>query len=197
MGDINIDINKINCMTDLLLETICKHSLNIMVNFNTMISCETTTKIDHVYTNMTDKIKCEPVLRHRISDHETIKIVIENNEHENDECEYFLSWKDYNKDDLIDNLRKCDWSLFEQSDIDIKLKILRDNLINSVTPLTKYVQLNNKIKPKKWFDNQLRAIKERKILNYDTYARTKNISFYEEYIKTRNTYNKLIKEKKE
>lgn len=38
-------------------------------------------------------------------------------QHENDEKDeaktvHFISWKNYTKDKLVDNLSKCDWSKF-------------------------------------------------------------------------------------
>lgn len=73
-----------------------------------------------------------------------------------------LSWKNYAKEKLIDNLRNCEWSLFCTHDIQNKVKLLRDNVKKSVIPLTKYVQINYESKPNKWYDNEISQLKDDK-----------------------------------
>lgn len=65
---------------------------------------------------------------------------------------HVISWKNYTKDKLIDNLSKCDWSKFCTSDIDDKVQLLRENLVSAVVPLTHKIHIKNNIAPKKWFD---------------------------------------------
>lgn len=66
------------------------------------------------------------------------------------------------KFDLVENLRSCDWSNFEQVNIDYNLNIVRKNILLSVSSLVKSVTIKNTSKPKKWFDNVLKVLKQEK-----------------------------------
>lgn len=48
MGDLKVDINKRNSITDQLQNMMDKHGLQMMIDFDTRIVCEKSTTIDHV-----------------------------------------------------------------------------------------------------------------------------------------------------
>lgn len=158
-GDVNVDMNVTNNNTRCINSLLNKHGLKLIVNFNTRVTNESQTLIDYVITNESDRVKCKPLPCDIISDHETIDIVIFRQNYFIGSDEYVMSWNEYSKDKLIRNLRNCDWSLFNLVNIDKKLQILRENLLNSVIPLTKYVLINNAMKPRRWFDSELKLMK--------------------------------------
>lgn len=85
-----------------------------------------------------------------------------------------ISWKYYNKSDLINNLRKCDWSQFNDLDLDQKAVLIKNNIINSVKPLIKVVNVKMNIAQKKWFNNDLKLLKREKFNSYQKYLKREN-----------------------
>lgn len=195
-GDFNIDINASNVNTRRISSLVNKYGLEIIVNFNTRTTNETQSLIDYVLTNYCDIVSCKPLPCDMISDHETIDIIISKQMPVLGAYKMVLSWSVYSKEQLIRNLRNCEWSCFSFMNIDNKLEILRSNLISSVIPLTKYVKINTDIKPKKWFDSELKAMKSTKIDKYNSWMRSKSVEAWNEYIAVRNEYVKFIKAKK-
>lgn len=152
MGDVNVDMNKEKSLSAKKLTQIFdKYGLTQCVNFNTRITEKSETKIDVILTNKCDKICCVPLLSYRISDHESIKIDIMSDSQNIVECEKVMSWRNYTKESMIENLRKCEWTNFSNSDIDAKVNLLRNNLKTAVAPLIKEVKINLNMRPKKWF----------------------------------------------
>lgn len=47
---------------------------------------------------------------------------------------------------------------------------LRANLVSSVSNLVKTVKINSALKPKKWFDQELRELRNEKIEKYHSYV---------------------------
>lgn len=148
-------------------------------------------------SNECGRIKCSSIPSEEISDHETIKIEIKikNKTNKNDGIEVF-SWKNYNKQQLIENLRTQNWSTFNNINLTDKLKMLRENLNKSVESMIEIVSIRNGIQPKKWFDDEMRELKTDKLHKYNIWNGEKNDENWKRYTKTRNTYNKLIKIKK-
>lgn len=132
--------------------------LIIINNFITRENKNNGTEIDLIATN-DNHLKCFPLNDEIISDHKTIMLkMVKNNESKpvkND----IISWKQYTKENLINNLRNCDWSRFYNIPLDAKVQLIRDNLFNSVYPLTKIVQIRNNIKPKPWFNDEIKQLK--------------------------------------
>lgn len=147
--DLNIDLRRDNQFTRLIQNIISRHGLILSVNFNTRENENNGTLIDVVLTNESEKVECEPLINEHISDHQTILININDckNEEFLDKINV-LSWKNYTKEKLIDNLRGCEWAAFYSSNINDKVRILRENLLNSVMPLVNNVEIKNNITQK-------------------------------------------------
>lgn len=196
VGDLNINMNVKGRDKCEILDIMNKYELDQCVNFNTRIAKNSSSCIDVVFTNKKEKIECFAMPNDRISDHETIGLQIVCDKTEISSSVNILSWKMYSKECLVKNLRKCDWSNFYSSDINIKLKILRDNLHVSVEPLVSSIVINNQIPPKKWYDNDLKKLKQSKMITRNKWLNDKTNENWANYIKVRNKYNKKIKEKK-
>lgn len=195
-GDFNINMNATNSDTNSIQMLCDKFGLEQIVDFNTRICKKTATKIDLILTNMKEKLKCEPVHTEKISDHETIRMIIECDEPNSHNGEMVLSWKNYSKENLVNNLRNCDWANFYTNDIDSKLKLLRDNITQSVAPLTKYVMINNESKPNKWYDDELANLKQKTWQARMKWLNCRVDALWQNYVTARNEYNTLIKLKK-
>lgn len=194
--DMNVDMNLSSNNTRYINDLLEKHGIKQIVKFATRHTNETQTLIDYVITNSNDRVSCKPLSSENITDHETIEIKITINTCEKGTPERVLSWSNYDKYQMIANLMKCDWSTFNVSCIDNKLDILRSNLEWSVSPLTKIVQINNVMKPKKWFDPELRSMKFSKTNKYNKWRSHKCEENWNEYLESRNSYNRMIKQKK-
>lgn len=144
-GDLNIDLNIQSRLADLFKNIIAKHGIVQKIDFKTGENDNNGTIIDVVLTNDHEKVKTKPLENEIITDHKTIIIQHENNEKEEVKTVHVISWKNYTKDKLIDNLGKCNWSKFYTSDIDDKVKLLRENLISAVIPLTHKIHIKNNI----------------------------------------------------
>lgn len=196
VGDMNIDLNMQNNYNNQLMELISKYDFKQIVDFNTRITNESETLIDYVITNRVERVTCKPIKHGRISDHETIEINISKTHSEIITNKYVMSWSNYNKHTLVNNLRNCVWSNNETMNIERKVETLNDNIVASVTPMINYVMINSDSKPKKWFDNELKELKRNKIAKYNFWSLNKCDAQWNEYIDVRNLYNRQIKFKK-
>lgn len=73
----------------------------------------------------------------------------------------FLSWKSYNKNKLINNLRSRNWIGFDK--FEQKVVRIRENIFLSTKPLTENVQVKTKERETKWFIDEIRQLKREKI----------------------------------
>lgn len=175
-----------------------KNGHEIIVKFNARITKKSQSLIDLISTNQSERVICHALSNHKISDHETISININKICKTVNVKKTILSWKNYDKDKLIFNLRNCDWSnLFKNNfNISDKINISRNNLTVSVNPLINEVQINDKIKPTKWFDSELSVLKKERDIKYNECKNNRCDNAWQNYINIRNKYNKTIKIKK-
>lgn len=199
VGDLNINLNETNSKTKLFNKICSRFGIKNRVNFDTRITNTSKTKIDVVLTNDIKIINCYIINEERISDHETIGIsILHNNNINKKEIKTVYSWKYYNKKQLIDNLRNSEWQNFEILNLDEKINLLKTNLENSVKPMLQLVTIRDRINPKRWFDTELKELKEKKIQKHDCWKRDEGNSIkWNEYKNVRNKYNDLVKKKKE
>lgn len=196
MGDINIDFKHKSNKMDEANQIFEKHGLKHCMNDCTRITNTTQSQIDVVLTNIAEKVACELNSTEIISDHETIIIQIKvETKKTTQKMKEIISWKSYNKDQLIENLRKCEWNNFYTANLNGKVEIIRANLNDSVMPMLKKVVIKNNIQPKKWFDEELLTTKREKINSHLNWKLVKSEENWNQYIKLRNIYNKMIKEK--
>lgn len=123
MGDLNINMMEITNKTQQFINLYERYDLKSISNFATRITNDSETEIDIVLTNKRENIQCETVIGERVRDHETIQIKISN---ERTKIDYnkkstVLSWKKYTKEQLIENLRECPWTDFEEKNLDEKI----------------------------------------------------------------------------
>lgn len=163
MGDLNVNMNKSDALQTKINNLIMKYGLNVMNNFDTRISGTSRTKIDLILSNKVDLIGCSPLQNEEITDHETVLIKFLNKERCENRQREILSWRNYNKEKLIDNLRKCSWNSFDCLSIDSKIVLLRENLYNATETLVKRIKTKSNIKKKPWFNRNLMEMKRKKV----------------------------------
>lgn len=196
VGDLNVDLNKRNKNAKMAKSILVKHDLNLCGNFITRDNNNSGTQIDIVVTNKTELVNSYALESEIISDHKTIFIEMKKSSASLPKCMNIISWKNYSKDDLMTNLSRCDWSNFYAAPINDKVQIIRLNLLNSVHPLTKMVQIKNNIKPKVWFDSELSQLKIEKINSYMIWLNDKSQINWQQYKILRNDYNRKMNQKR-
>lgn len=173
-----------------------KHDLNLSSNFITRENMSHGTSIDIIATNRPEEIKCFPLINELISDHETLIIqTIVPNKIALPPVN-IISWQNYNKDKLLNNLRDKNWHHFTNLNINEKITLLRQNIMSAVNPLIKQIQIKNNIKPKPWFDYELKNLKNEKISAYLTWLNDKSQLKWLQYTKIRNKYINLLNDKR-
>lgn len=173
------------------------HGLHYVSDFFTRITHESQTKIDVILTNDEERVKCQIIPNEKISDHETIKINILHEKKIQNETQMVNSWKNYAKNQLIENLREENWQNFELMNVDEMVEKMRKNLNNAVEPMVRKVLIRPNTNTKTWYDNQLYELKNQRDEKYRRWASTNLRENWNAYVESRNTYNKTIKWKKE
>lgn len=196
MGDINFDFAK-NIQRILVMKNMFdSFGIDIVSGFFTRITNESQTQIDLILSNRPAQLFCQTEEADRISDHETISIAFKKEIKINATNDTFLSWNQYNSEQLLENLRKSNWLGFDNLNVDEKVELIRQNLIKSVEPMVKTIPIKEKEVKLSWFDNELKCMKNHKIEYYSLWKLDRNDLNWLGYDDVRNKYNKLIKQKK-
>lgn len=191
-GDLNINLNKLNNKYAKISKNIfTKHDLKITANFITRENNNDGTLIDMIVSNKPEIIECKSLDNEIISDHKTISIKINEISEEKPNRTTVISWKNYTKERLLLNLSKCDWSLFHSLSLNDKITLNRMNLMTAVIPLTNTVRIKNNIKPKPWFDDDLKNLKIEKINKYMMWKSDKTEINWRTYTAKRNEYQTI------
>lgn len=91
-----------------------------------------------ILTNCASRVSCKPEPNERISDHETIVLNVLCDKKIDYSLEHtVISWRDYTKEKLVNNLRHCEWNNFLNMNLNEKILKLRNNLEKAVQPLIK------------------------------------------------------------
>lgn len=198
VGDLNLNMNYGSKSVRQFNEICDMNGIYYVSNFYTRITQDSQTKIDVVLTNNRNRVACQPLPNEKISDHETIKIEISNDKN-NDfkKTQLVNSWKNYNKDQLIDNLRNKNWSNFDDMEIDDMIDLIRKNIESAANPMIKKVEIRSDTNNKTWFDQQLKNLKQQRNEKYFKWNKNRTTDNWTDYIETRNIYNKLINSKKD
>lgn len=97
---------------------------------------------------------------------------------------------------LIENLKNTNWSSYKQINIDAKVDLLRENLQLTANEMVNNIRVKDKIKNRKWFDQELYNLKNNKRDSYMKWKNEKTGQNWDDFVDKRNTYNKMIKQKK-
>lgn len=117
MGDINFDFAKNNQRILIMKNMFDSFGIDIISDFFTRITNESQTQIDLILSNRPTQLFCRTEEADRISDHETISIVFKEKIKLIATNDTFLSWNQYNSEQLLENLRKSNWLGFDNLNI--------------------------------------------------------------------------------
>lgn len=197
VGDLNLNMNEKTTSVKQFTDTYEMHGLKYVSDFFTRIAQNSKTKIDVVLTNANERVNCQALPNEKITDHETIRINVANAEKIIYKKQTVISWKNYNKIDLIENLRKTKWHDFDKMDVNEMIQLMRKNLESAAKPMIKDVVIKTNTNSKTWFDGQLMALKNERNEKYFKFACYKHPENWKKYVVARNIYNDMIKSKKD
>ena len=192
IGDFNINVNNTTTYSNQLNEIFNSHCMQQIVDFNTRVTQTSQTKIDLLYTNSND-VTCKKLTNFQISDHETIHFNINiNREFQMRESVKILSWSSYNPDALLHFLRYCYFGNFREIDLDSKVELVKNNIINVMHNLITEKEIKVKIM-NKWYDEELANMNKLKLEMFNSLEENGN---WEEYRVVKNRYKKMVRTKK-
>ena len=192
IGDFNINMNLTSTYSSKITELFNANCMKQIIDFNTRNTATSRTKIDLLFTN-SNYIFCKKLDNYQISDHETISFNVKcDRVYQMRKFVKILSWKNYNKDNLINNLRNGNFGNFSITDLNGKIEMLKNNLTNSMHNLTNEKEVKVKIM-NKWYDSELANLNREKL---ELYKETENNRNWEEYKIVKNRYKKLVRIKK-
>lgn len=194
--NLNINLNEKSKKVNDFNRAYKMHGLSYISDFFTRITQESQTKIDVILTNATDRVHCFTNPKEKITDHETIQIEIDSEKRNFNEKKMVISWREYNKERLLINLMRENWN-FESMQLDEMVDLLRSNVENSVKPLLKNVVIRSNTNNKSWFDEQLMVMKKERDDKYYKWSNERIGVKWCEYVEARNSFNKMVKFKKE
>ena len=196
LGDFNYCLigKKMNKLSE-MLDT---QGYTQLINTPTRVTANTSSLIDHIYTNNRDKVSQAGVIETGISDHfityctrrkpkdiigkhTTIKI---------------RSMKNYTKESFVENLEGKDWNIVKQErqDPDRALEIFNTMFIQSIDEICPEKDIRVKGRTEPWIDADiLEAIRERDRALYFANRNKQNNELRANYNKLRNKVTKLVR----
>lgn len=200
LRDFNIDISKNSYYSNKLQSMMGELGLKNYVPTFTRITNNSQTLIDLAFSN--EFLKCDVWDSPKITDHEILSIELPKNQRNLNMQNYFIgrNYKKFDNIKFVKILTKM-ISKTDKSD-DNNVNSLANHVIgsieqtlNQIIPLTKF-KIINKWKSKEWFDDEIKALKNKKNKIYKIAKETTDNIYWNEYKKIRNNLSKLIKQKK-
>lgn len=190
VGDFNIDLLKNTTYSRKMKQVIKSFGLKQHVKTPTRITATSKTIIDFVITNYQD-IETEICDVHRISDHAIIRVCNINSEKPK-QC--IKTYHKYSKLKFIEMLKEVNWkeiskmnfeTMCEQFISEIKKCVLNMN----VTTTVRYNNINNSFK---WFNNDLRILRDKSRTHLQKAKLTNLVSDWNDYKIARNLYSSKL-----
>ena len=189
LGDININLlnyNRDNQTSD-YLDMLLDLGFTPLITKATRITDHTATLIDHIYTNVPQKITKAGICLADITDHLPVYCTIRNRPPLCQETKYFRDFSHFDKDLFLNDLENIDFSQLINEDVNESI----NNVISALqtlsdkhAPVKKLSSKKIKQSAKPWLsDSILKSIKRRQQL-YKTHFLSKNLNkvkFYEAY----------------
>lgn len=199
-GDLNIDLLKIeNSSTKLLNNILHSYDLKQVINEPTRISKTTSTLIDHIICSQNLEIdRCIVLNSPEISDHSLVSCYFGSEEL----CptSFLYTYRDFkyfdNNQLLADFSRLPLWNIYRSDNIDIKIDLLNDfiiNLYNTHTP-SKTVLIRKPKAP--WLTDNLKTMMSLRDRAYAKFKKSNNLVHWEYYKSLRNETNSAIRREK-
>lgn len=193
VGDFNLNWFDNNFAKLKIENIICDNAYKQLVNQYTRIDSMSKTLIDFVIVNDWYNISALIDNDIKISDHESIRIIIKENNGP-DCCQKLVKHVEYNKDKFRNKIIHSDMMNFYYLDCDFNNEIFFENLkiIMNDFVLVKRINVNNN----QWFTDNLKIAKYEKVSQYKRAVFSNNEREWNKYRTLRNYYkNELTKEK--
>ena len=165
MGDFNINLLDYSSHTPTydFINTFLSNNFVPCINQPTRISSQSSTVIDNIFTNLTDKkIICGNILTH-ISDHFPQFLIMENANSSHKNLELFKrDYSSFDERSFLSDFTRLDFNyLYEDSDIDWTYnRFLEDitTLADKHVPIIKYPKKEAKLIAKPWITNRIKKM---------------------------------------
>ena len=199
LGDFNYCLldNKVNKFSEMMTT----HGFSQIINKPTRVTNKSSSLIDHIYTNNTDKISQTGVIESGISDHfityctrKKIKDLVGKHT-----TVKIRPMKNYSEDIFIENLNGKEWNrvIEEKEDSGIALEIFNTMFIKSIDEICPEKEIRIKGRTKSWIDIEiLEAMRERDKALYKSNHNKDNPELRAKFNRLRNNVTKLIKKTK-
>ena len=134
------------------------HSLKQLITCPTRVTCNTSTLIDHILTNSTEKIFQSGIIDSGISDHQLIFCTrkvkrVKFHKHNN---VLLRSLKHYTVNLFVEGLRKLNFSNYQRfSNIDVAYTDFLNELMKVINEIAPSKEVRIKNKNQEWFDREV------------------------------------------
>ena len=204
MGDFNINLLKSRENTSCSLIDLF-HSFGIfnLINKPTRISKNTSTLIDHIWSNCFDRVKKNGIIFSHITDHFPIfslfDIKSSNSDSNSDKEYYFRNFSDENLTNFKLSLEQVSWDLvFAASNADVAYEnfiLIFKNIFEKNFPLVRRTVKNNNHVNKPYVDSHLKELIREKNKIQKKFSK-KPLTFGTQYKEIRNKVNSLVRKSK-
>lgn len=193
-GDFNIDWSKDSFYKQQIERTLNDNGMKQIVKSHTRITENTKTLIDYVVTN-TKNIAVQNSFTNKISDHEIIEIIIEDNNIKKEHYEEKLERFRYNKIAFSREINSI--IKFEEN------KELNENVFHfdkcfetTIQKFTKNIKIKAQSNTKGWYNREISAMKNEKIRKYQIAKYINTPEAWANYKSIRNLYKVKIENQK-
>ena len=180
---------------------ITTHGFSQIINKPTRVTNSSTSLIDHIYTNNTDKISQAGVIESGISDHFITYCTRKKFKHfvGKHTTVKIRSMKNYTEDRFVENLKGKEWNRVkeEKEDAGIALEIFNTMFIQSMDEICPEKEIRIKGRTEPWIETEiLEAMRERDRALYNANRNKDKPDLRATYNRLRNEVVKLIKRTK-
>ena len=197
MGDTNINlIDQKDPGTEILTDTMFNNNFFPLINRPTRLTNNYASTIDHIWTNITCVNITSGILVHSVSDHFPIFQISEIGKLRQSCPIKNLFFSASNLINFQASLENIDYSnVATSSDPDLAFQNLQNIFLNKFNQ-NFFKQSKNQKQNSQWFDKELWSLLHKKDRLHKKYIQKNNLLAKEKYLKIRNQYFHLIKQKK-
>lgn len=202
VGDINIDILKVNLHTEEYLNIMAEFGFKSIINIYTRIQGSSQSCVDHIFVKSKfdiDDVILPIIIQTNITDHFPVLFQLVT-ESEQQSQQYHKNIKKYILyDKLKEHLSSADWSeVFQSWDVESATKTFLNIIENKLNICTKVVKIKKNMRKRKcWITNGIiKSIEMRDKLYRQVQAEPLNENLKTHYLNYRNKLTALIKKSK-
>ena len=174
-------------------------SLKQLIKEPTRITSSSSTLIDHILTNSTQKISQSGVIDTTLSDHQMVyctrkALRMKTHAHKKIKCR---SFKDFTVDIYLDALKSCNFPNYENfQNIDEAYSDFLNKFMNIINTLAPLREIRVKSRTQEWFDGEIAAAIKVRNRNFKTFKKSRLVSDEQIYKDSKYFCRNLIRSKK-